>query len=705
MKKNRNIIYIISILLFCSTTQYSQEYKLYWSDEFNDRDLNENIWTRQTGGGGWGNEEIQFYTDRDTNAYLQDGTLIIRALEENYGGRNYTSARLITKDNIFFNYGKIEARIRLPYGQGIWPAFWLLGQNINSVGWPACGEIDIMEMIGGGTGRNNTIHGTAHWEQNGHASYGGSTTLSSGIFADDFHLFTIEWTPQYIRWFLDDKQYHVIDITPSALSEFHEEFFIILNIAVGGLWPGYPDDTTIFPQIMEVDYVRVYQDASKFPEIILTEPSINNFTEYSDIKISTDVAYDGSIAKVEFYQDKVQIGETYVEPYEMIWKGVSTGHYKLSAKAISSDGYISESNYANITVGDGSLPSPYTGRPISIPGEIEAEDYNIGGAGIAFLDNSIQNEGFSYRTQEGVDIEVCIDENGGYNIGWTEPDEWISYLIDVSEEGIYDLNIRAASENGGSLNIEIDDNVVSKEIIVPNTGGWQDWITINSSLSMTPGLQNFKVNIMSGSFNINKFEIYKMDSSPEIELLNPIGGETLVPGSIYTIEWKKVMVDKVSLGLSLDGGNNWSFVAKDINAKYGFYRWIVPESLSDNCILMIVDAENSSINDINDSPFSISNVTSIGEYDLLNIKYNLKQNYPNPFNPVTTIEYSVPISGWVKMKVYDQLGREVKILVNEFSSAGVHKINFDGTDLVSGVYVYKLETEYYESSKKLLLLK
>ena len=256
--------YFIKVLLFFlfsffNFNIYSQNWQLIWSDEFNDTLINPFIWTHESGGSGWGNNELQYYTNRPQNSYIEDGKLIIKALRENYSGKLYTSARLKTQNRKFWKYGKIEARMKLPFGQGIWPAFWMLGQNISSVGWPACGEIDIMEMIGG-QGRENTVHGTLHWDNNGvHAQAGDSYSIG-GSFADDFHNFRIEWSQTLIIWYVDDVLFNVINITPTELSEFHQDFFIILNLAVGGNWPGNPDTSTVFPQYYEIDYVRVYQD-------------------------------------------------------------------------------------------------------------------------------------------------------------------------------------------------------------------------------------------------------------------------------------------------------------------------------------------------------------------------------------------------------------------------------------------------------------
>ena len=192
--------------------------------------------------------------------------LVIRAQEEEYGGNPYTSSRLKTQGKQNFLYGRIDIRARLPEGQGMWPALWMLGSNFSEVSWPKSGEIDIMEMVGG-SNREYTVHGTAHWNNGGinadysPAYYGGSKTKTDGkTLADQFHVFSIVWTRDSIIWYLDDVQYHIMALNNSAdLAPFRKEFFFIFNIAVGGNWPGYPDSTTVFPQRMVVDYVRVFQ--------------------------------------------------------------------------------------------------------------------------------------------------------------------------------------------------------------------------------------------------------------------------------------------------------------------------------------------------------------------------------------------------------------------------------------------------------------
>lgn len=234
-------------------------YTLIWNDEFDGTSLSSD-WVFETGTGnwGWGNNELQYY--REENLQVTDGMMIITAKEENYNGSNYTSSRIKTQGRRSFMHGRIDIRAALPYGQGMWPALWMLGDNITTDGWPACGEIDIMEMVGGSGSKDNTVHGTIHWDNNGsHASYGNGRTLSSGILAEEWHVFSIVWDQNSIRWLMDDVEYNVADLTPAGLSEFQQNFFFVFNVAVGGNWPGSPNASTVFPQTMAVDYVRVFQ--------------------------------------------------------------------------------------------------------------------------------------------------------------------------------------------------------------------------------------------------------------------------------------------------------------------------------------------------------------------------------------------------------------------------------------------------------------
>ena len=238
-------------------------WRLVWSDEFNQPDgsaPDPAKWRYDTGGLGWGNRELEYYTLRTNNCRIEDGHLVIEARREEFDGRHYTSARLLTLGKACWTYGRVEARIKIPRGQGIWPAFWMLGTNIESINWPACGEIDIMENIGREPGM---VHGTIHGPGYAGLGIGGPLTLPAGAaVADDFHVFAMECEPDRITWFMDGRQYFTL--TPKGLPEkgvwvFNQAKFLMLNLAVGGNWPGDPDATSTFPQRMLVDYVRVYE--------------------------------------------------------------------------------------------------------------------------------------------------------------------------------------------------------------------------------------------------------------------------------------------------------------------------------------------------------------------------------------------------------------------------------------------------------------
>lgn len=240
---------------FTSPTTYPNM-TLLWEDDFCDSEVDLNNWTFEFGNGnsGWGNNELQNY--KSENASIVNCNLVIEAKKELNG--QYTSTRMITKNKFDFQFGRVDIRAALPTGQGIWPALWMLGSNIDAVGWPGCGEIDIMEIVGHDP---NRLHGTAHWKDGGgsHASFG-KDILSSSSLKNEFHVYSVIWSDGQIRWLLDDVQYNVLNTSGADLSEFNAgDFFFIFNVAVGGNWPGSPDATTQFPQHMIVDYIRVFQ--------------------------------------------------------------------------------------------------------------------------------------------------------------------------------------------------------------------------------------------------------------------------------------------------------------------------------------------------------------------------------------------------------------------------------------------------------------
>jgi beta-glucanase (GH16 family) len=268
-------IVIVSAYAFAQSPPTSKSqipdsgWTLSWSDEFNAPNGSQpdpSKWDFETGGKGWGNKELESYTTRPQNAYLEDGNLVIKVLAEKYIGadgiaRDYTSARLKTQGKFSQAYGRFEARIKIPRGQGIWPAFWMLGANIAETPWPASGEIDIMENIGKEPALvHGTIHGPGYSGEHGLGAPFGLPSKQN--FSDDFHLYAVEWEPNALRFYVDDHLYETrtpADLPPGAKWVYDHPFFILLNVAVGGQWPGNPDATSTYPQAMLVDYVRVYK--------------------------------------------------------------------------------------------------------------------------------------------------------------------------------------------------------------------------------------------------------------------------------------------------------------------------------------------------------------------------------------------------------------------------------------------------------------
>ena len=241
---------------------------LTWSDEFNGADgspPDPSKWVVESGGHGWGNDELECYTSRPQNVRQENGHLVIEAIKENFAGtdgrrRSYTSARIKTHGRFSQQYGRFEARIQIPAGKGMWPAFWMLGDDFSAVGWPACGEIDVMENAGGT--EPGIIHGSLHGPgYSGNNPITATYALPQGRFSDGFHVFAVEWAPQVVRFFVDGNLYATktpADVPAGKHWVYDHPFFLLLNLAVGGNMPGSPDESTIFPQRMLVDYVRVY---------------------------------------------------------------------------------------------------------------------------------------------------------------------------------------------------------------------------------------------------------------------------------------------------------------------------------------------------------------------------------------------------------------------------------------------------------------
>jgi len=261
---------VLSVVCYNSCSNCIPEvipnWNLVWCDEFSGSSINTNTWTHELGNWGWGNNELQNYTASSANSFISNGVLNIKAIQENSNGSSYSSARLITNNKFEFKYGKVEARLKIPYGQGVWPAFWMLGENIGTDGWPHCGEIDIMEHIN----NESVVHGTVHWFNGGNTNSGGTTPISP----NEFHTYGVIWNENYARFYVDNVNYFQYNFSAgnNTQNTFQKPFFLLLNLAIGGNWPGNPNGSTQFPATYEIDYVRVYE-SDLTPTIISTGSS------------------------------------------------------------------------------------------------------------------------------------------------------------------------------------------------------------------------------------------------------------------------------------------------------------------------------------------------------------------------------------------------------------------------------------------------
>lgn len=509
---------LMGIVMAALSASSHGAYQLVWQDEFEGTSLNMDNWSYQIMGDG-GNNEWQYYTSRPQNSWVSGGYLTIQANKENYvvGNRtyNYTSARLRTAGKQDFLYGKLEGRIKVPKGQGIWPAFWMMPTDSVYGGWAASGEIDIMESINQADAVHGTLHFGGGWPNNRYT--GGSYSPAGVDFSQDFHVYTIVWEPDVMRWYVDGILYSTktnsqwwCDAAPgNPRAPFDQRFHFILNVAVGGNWPGYPDETTVFPQQFVVDWIRVYQQVpNAAPTVSITQPADYATVPAGTIRIEATASdADGSVTKVEFYEGSTYLGQAATPPYRLDWAGVSDGCYTLIAKAIDDLG-DSATDSVYITVGSGCGQVPFHGSPILIPGKIEAENFDIGGPGIAYHDTTAGNSGNQYRTQEDVDIENCSDTGGGYNVGWVSQGEWLAYTLDVPAAGEYTIQARAASQStGGRFRLEFNGVDKTGNIIVPTTGGWQSWTTVSTTVTLSAGKQVMRFVSDAADYNVNYFTI------------------------------------------------------------------------------------------------------------------------------------------------------------------------------------------------------
>lgn len=462
------------VVLFAAGSAHAQNWQLVWSDEFNGSIGPSWVFETGTGGNGWGNNELEYY--RRENATIENNALAITAKREDFGGMRYTSARMKTQGVKTFRYGRIEARMKLPSFMGAWPAFWMLGANLPQVGWPDSGEIDIMEHVNA----EDRTYGTIHWrDQNGnYAQYGGNAATTVA----DWHVYAIEWDANAIRWYVDGTKYHEANIQNgiNGTDEFHKDFFLLLNFAIGGNWPGFTVDETKLPAKMYVDYVRVYAPGTAGTGVA----SVYQHCNYG--------GYGVGLAEGRYTLAQLQA------------KGVVNDD--LSSLRVNAGYQVTlyqDDNFAGPSVTKTADTACLTGdgfndRASSLVVSKVVQPWSL----------AIEAEAFS--AQSGVQTEPCAE--GGSDVGWIDTGDWMAYnAITFPSSGTYRVEYRVASQTGGALSLDLNaGGILLGQVAVPATGGWQTWTTVSHTVTVAAGTYSLGVYAQQGGWNLNWIRITRL---------------------------------------------------------------------------------------------------------------------------------------------------------------------------------------------------
>lgn len=519
MKKN---CILALVFTFFSIQSFSQSWSLIWSDEFDSTAIDTKKWNFDIGTGcdidlcGWGNQEKEYY--RKENVTVANGSMKITAKKETFQTQGYTSGRINTRGKAVWKYGKMEAKIKMTKGQGLWHAFWMLPQDLVYGGWPKSGEIDILEYLGH---HPNVVQSTLHFgDFYPNNKYAYDQKISTD-YSTDFHLYTVIWEENYIAFYVDGNL--IGEHTPESIAPnkwpFDQTFYFILNTAIGGNLTNNTINDAVLPGYMEVDYVRVYSKNPEFDGVVINGP---------EAICNKDTGYVFSVGKKEnwSFDWTVPQGAEIVagqgsDSVRINFKNATSGIVSLKVTNDTSLFFSTIKKKVQVSSCD-TLKGSY-GSMAVIPGKIEAENFDNGGALRSYYDIDSANQGKEYRP-EGVDIELTSDAGGGYNIGWTESGEWLNYTVLVKKTASYDIIVQAAATtSNNSVTLYFDDIDVTGAITTKNTGGWQTYFAnVKKGVHLDSGMHVMRLKFNGTGINVNFINIQEAQVNTGI---NPMGNE------------------------------------------------------------------------------------------------------------------------------------------------------------------------------------
>lgn len=725
----------ILLLAFNLPATRAQTRQLVWSDEFDSPSLDQSVWSFQT---GQFNDCVHFSTDRSANTKIVDGKLQLIALKEAYQGYDYTASVIKTKHAAYWRYGRIEASIKLPVTNGFVPAFWLLPEDERYGWWPACGEIDIMEHP---TNEVNKIYGTVHTQAYNY--FTGSEPRGSTIVINDagtaFHLYAVEWTPDRIDFFVDNVKYFTFHNEQTGFQTwpFDQPFYIILNMAVGGGWVGNPDANTIFPAVMEVDYVRVYQTFDDFavngPDFVMMNEELLAY----NAPIVDGIDYEWSVpnlAHITSGQNSPQI--------EVDW-GVFSGNVELLMKSDEGDRLVKfpveagnnllkngsvekGAKYWNaaagnetdaifaITTGDVYAGERSIYADVRTPG-INAWDVQLSQTNLALKAGQSYTVSFRAKSETNSTLTAAIINATNFGLyaskSFQITNTWAPYTFNFSgpANATAMFNIDLGGHTGrywfDEIQITIpppeNNNQVKNADFSAGESGWNlttIWPAIASgsiingeyAVSITTSGNNiWDVHAGQNGFKIENGKLYELSfdayATAPVEIF-PLVGKNSEPWTVYN--------DQENIRLSTHRKTySLSFVMNeptDNNARLGF------------------DMGSSSGNVFFDNVFLSKgqSTTDVSEPDAVSGRpFLLHQNWPNPFNRITTIQFELYQPGFVSLKVYDIQGRLVMTLLEKNIPSGVNQVMWDGSEYPAGLYFCRLSVNGLSEVKRMTLLK